>query len=158
MSDALTNVRRHVNITCARSQHYTKKSVFWLIKRTGCNMTLHIFQLFVEPNVILNVLKDIFLIRQFTYVCVFTQVAAGSKKPGEKVTSEGIDVALNPEEIDDLGAAAMQAKYDQTLKEQQSQLEKEDLSDMVAEHAAKQKVRVRGLSVTASLVKSLKAV
>jgi len=74
-------------------------------------------------------------------VCNFiTQVAAGSKKPGEKVTSEGIDVALNPEEIDDLGAAAMQAKYDQTLKEQQSQLEKEDLSDMVAEHAAKQKV------------------
>ena len=35
----------------------------------------------------------------------------------------------------------MQAKYDQTMREQQSQLEKEDLSDMVAEHAAKQKVR-----------------
>ena len=34
----------------------------------------------------------------------------------------------------------MQAKYDQTMREQQSQLEKEDLSDMVAEHAAKQKV------------------
>ena len=34
----------------------------------------------------------------------------------------------------------MQAKYDQTMREQQSQIEKEDLSDMVAEHAAKQKV------------------
>jgi len=48
-------------------------------------------------------------------------------------------VALNPEELD-LDTAAMQAKYDQTMREQQSQIEKEDLSDMVAEHAAKQKV------------------
>lgn len=47
---------------------------------------------------------------------------------------------MNPEELD-LDTAAMQAKYDQTLREQQSQLEKEDLSDMVAEHAAKQKVQ-----------------
>lgn len=48
---------------------------------------------------------------------------------------------MNPEELD-LDSAAMQAKYDQTMREQQSQLEKEDLSDMVAEHAAKQKVGV----------------
>ncbi|XP_060605446.1 splicing factor 3B subunit 2-like [Ruditapes philippinarum] len=67
-------------------------------------------------------------------------VPAGAKKPGEKVSTEGIEVALNPEELD-LDTAAMQAKYDQTLREQQSQLEKEDLSDMVAEHAAKQKKR-----------------
>lgn len=68
----------------------------------------------------------------------FLQVIAGKKdKPG----TEGIEVALNPEELD-LDTAAMQAKYDQTMREQQSQLEKEDLSDMVAEHAAKQKVRV----------------
>ncbi|KAK3587750.1 hypothetical protein CHS0354_042705 [Potamilus streckersoni] len=66
-----------------------------------------------------------------------------AKKPGEKVT-EGIEVALNPEELD-LDTAAMQAKYDQTLREQQSQLEKEDLSDMVAEHAAKQKKRKKQL-------------
>ena len=55
--------------------------------------------------------------------------------------TEGIEVALNPDELD-LDTAAMQAKYDQTVKEQQSQLEKEDLSDMVAEHAAKQKVNI----------------
>lgn len=48
-------------------------------------------------------------------------------------------MALNPEELD-LDSAAMQAKYDQTMREKQNQLEKEDLSDMVAEHAAKQKV------------------
>ena len=70
---------------------------------------------------------------------IYFQIPAGAKKPGEKVSTEGIEVALNPEELD-LDTAAMQAKYDQTLREQQSQLEKEDLSDMVAEHAAKQKV------------------
>ena len=59
------------------------------------------------------------------------------KKAGERLTVEGIEVALNPEELD-LDTAAMQAKYEQTVREQQSQLEKEDLSDMVAEHAAKQ--------------------
>ena len=64
----------------------------------------------------------------------FVQVG---KKAGERVTVEGIEVALNPEELD-LDTAAMQAKYEQTVREQQSQLEKEDLSDMVAEHAAKQ--------------------
>ena len=48
-----------------------------------------------------------------------------------------VEIALNPDELD-LDAASMQAKYDQTMREQQSQLEKEDLSDMVAEHAAKQ--------------------
>nr|XP_022332731.1 splicing factor 3B subunit 2-like [Crassostrea virginica] len=66
-----------------------------------------------------------------------TAVTAVKKdKPG----TEGIEVALNPEELD-MDTAAMQAKYDQTMREKQSQLEKEDLSDMVAEHAAKQKKR-----------------
>ena len=64
---------------------------------------------------------------------------AAGKKAAEKVTTEGIEVALNPEELD-LDTAAMTAKYEQTVREQQSQLEKEDLSDMLAEHAAKQKV------------------
>ena len=59
------------------------------------------------------------------------------KKTSEKVSAEGVEVALNPDELD-LDTAAMQAKYEQTVKEQQSHLEKEDLSDMVAEHAAKQ--------------------
>ena len=34
------------------------------------------------------------------------------------------------------------SRYEQQLKERESQLQKEDLSDMVAEHAAKQKVPV----------------
>jgi hypothetical protein len=62
------------------------------------------------------------------------------KKAGDKAgAAEGVEVTLNPEELD-LDTAAMQAKYDETMREQQSQLEKEDLSDMVAAHAAKQRV------------------
>lgn len=44
---------------------------------------------------------------------------------------------MNPEELD-LDTAAMQAKYDQTLREQQSHIEKDDLAEMVADHAARQ--------------------
>merc|ERR1719427_659438 len=51
-----------------------------------------------------------------------------------------IEVALNPEELD-LDPAEMAARYEQGVREQQSHLAKDrqDLSDMVAEHAAKQK-------------------
>ena len=34
----------------------------------------------------------------------------------------------------------IQFRYDEQIKERESQIRKEDLSDMVAEHAAKQKV------------------
>lgn len=47
-------------------------------------------------------------------------------------------LALDPSELD-LDTAAMAAKYEEQVREQQNQLEKEDFSDMVAEHAAKQK-------------------
>ncbi|GAB6022130.1 Splicing factor 3B subunit 2 [Chamberlinius hualienensis] len=53
-------------------------------------------------------------------------------------TDSGVDVALDPSELD-MDQATMTARYEQTLREQRSQLEKEDLSDMVAEHTAKQK-------------------
>lgn len=67
------------------------------------------------------------------------QVQPGKKGTEKGGTAEGVEVTLNPEELD-LDTAAMQAKYDETMREQQSQLEKEDLSDMVAAHAAKQRV------------------
>ena len=55
--------------------------------------------------------------------------------------SQGIEVALDPSELEQgaLDPASMTAKYEQTMKEQSSHLAKEDLSDMVAEHAARQK-------------------
>lgn len=49
---------------------------------------------------------------------------------------------MNPEELD-MDSNAMQAKYERTVRAQQTDVQKEDFSDMVAEHAAKaSKVRV----------------
>lgn len=45
-------------------------------------------------------------------------------------------VTLNPEELD-MDTTAMQAKYEQTVRAQQANIQKEDFSDMVAEHSAK---------------------
>jgi len=50
-----------------------------------------------------------------------------------------VELALNPEEIDMMDSETMAMRAEAALREQQSQLAKEDLSDMVAEHAAKQK-------------------
>merc|ERR1719167_1058666 len=50
-----------------------------------------------------------------------------------------VEMALNPEEIENMDSETMAIRAEAALKEQQSQLAKEDLSDMVAEHAAKQK-------------------
>ena len=51
---------------------------------------------------------------------------------------EGVEVALDPSELDLVDTDAMAQRYEERMRE--TQLEKEDLSDMVAEHAAKQKV------------------
>merc|ERR550517_178303 len=50
-----------------------------------------------------------------------------------------VEMALNPEEIENMDSETMAIRAEAALREQQSQLAKEDLSDMVAEHAAKQK-------------------
>lgn len=56
---------------------------------------------------------------------------------------QGVEVALAPEELE-LDPMAMTQKYEEHVREQQAQVEKEDFSDMVAEHAAKQKVGGHG--------------
>jgi splicing factor 3B subunit 2 len=62
------------------------------------------------------------------------------KKTAAGGGGDGVDVALDPQEIEEMGMdAATTAKYEQEMKEKQAFLEKEDLSDMVAEHAARQK-------------------
>jgi len=52
------------------------------------------------------------------------------------VEAEGIEIALNPEELE-MDSSAMAAKFEQQVREQQ--IGKEDFSDLVAEHAVKQK-------------------
>lgn len=68
-----------------------------------------------------------------------------SRKAGGGQESQGVEVALAPEELE-LDPMAMTQKYEEHVREQQAQVEKEDFSDMVAEHAAKQKVLRRTIS------------
>lgn len=49
---------------------------------------------------------------------------------------------MDPSELEGLDSESMAARYEQTLREQQGSSNKEDFSDMVAEHAAKQKVTI----------------
>lgn len=49
-----------------------------------------------------------------------------------------VELALDPSELD-MDSDAMAVRYEQQIRENQSQLQKEDLSDMLAEHVAKQK-------------------
>lgn len=61
------------------------------------------------------------------------------KQPSQPSAFEsGVELALNPEEVDLMDTDAMTARAEAALREQQASLAKEDLSDMVAEHAAKQ--------------------
>jgi len=65
---------------------------------------------------------------------------AGRKAAGGEY--QGVEVALAPEELE-LDPMAMTQKYEEHVREQQAQVAKEDFSDMVAEHAAKQKQKKR---------------
>lgn len=50
-----------------------------------------------------------------------------------------VELVLDPSELDLVDTEAMAARYEQQIREQQSQLQKEDLSDMLADHVARQK-------------------
>uniref|UniRef100_A0A182N944 PSP proline-rich domain-containing protein n=1 Tax=Anopheles dirus TaxID=7168 RepID=A0A182N944_9DIPT len=65
--------------------------------------------------------------------------AAGGGRGRVPVDREGtVELALDPSELD-LDNEAMAQRYEQQMREQQSHLQKEDLSDMLAEHVARQK-------------------
>ncbi|XP_038643393.1 splicing factor 3B subunit 2 [Scyliorhinus canicula] len=72
---------------------------------------------------------------------IYDMSAVMSRK-GTAPETQGIEVALAPEELE-LDPMAMTQKYEERVREQQAQVEKEDFSDMVAEHAAKQKQKKR---------------
>merc|ERR1719397_2344933 len=61
------------------------------------------------------------------------------KRTGKGGRDTAVEMTLNPEEIENMDSETMAIRAEQALREQQNQLAKEDLSDMVAEHAAKQK-------------------
>uniref|UniRef100_A0A4W5Q257 Splicing factor 3b, subunit 2 n=1 Tax=Hucho hucho TaxID=62062 RepID=A0A4W5Q257_9TELE len=68
--------------------------------------------------------------------------AMAGRKAGGGQESQGVEVALAPEELE-LDPMAMTQKYEEHVRNQEAQVEKEDFSDMVAEHAAKQKQKKR---------------
>uniref|UniRef100_A0A3P8UD22 Splicing factor 3b, subunit 2 n=1 Tax=Cynoglossus semilaevis TaxID=244447 RepID=A0A3P8UD22_CYNSE len=76
-----------------------------------------------------------------THIYEMSGSMAGRKTGGSQ-ESQGVEVALAPEELE-LDPMAMTQKYEEHVREQQAQVEKEDFSDMVAEHAAKQKQKKR---------------
>ena len=52
---------------------------------------------------------------------------------GKRQDGSTVELALDPSELD-LDSDAMQARYESQMREQQSHLQKEDLSDVVADH------------------------
>jgi len=76
----------------------------------------------------------------------------GRGAPGSEGT---VELALDPSELDLVDTDAMAARYEQQLREQQSHLQKEDLSDMLADHVARQKVRKIALVITFKIQLSL---
>ncbi|ROT85099.1 putative splicing factor 3B subunit 2 isoform X3 [Penaeus vannamei] len=68
--------------------------------------------------------------------------AAGVGGAAARSAPQGVEVALDPSELDLVDTDAMAARYEATLREQQKG-EEEDFSDMVAEHAAKQRNKRR---------------
>merc|ERR1711911_331767 len=67
------------------------------------------------------------------------EMGGGAAASGAQKSSGGVELSLDPSELEGLDSESMAARYEQTLREQQSNLAKEDFSDMVAEHTAKQK-------------------
>lgn len=65
--------------------------------------------------------------------------ATAAVRSGTVAEREGmVELALDPSELD-MDNDAMAQRYEQQMREQQSHLQKEDLSDMLAEHVARQK-------------------
>ncbi|XP_067001298.1 splicing factor 3B subunit 2 [Anabrus simplex] len=76
---------------------------------------------------------------------IYDMTGAGAPPPGVAPPRRGpegpgtVELALDPSELDLVDTDAMAVRYEQQIREQQSQLQKEDLSDMLADHVARQK-------------------
>ncbi|XP_063801241.1 splicing factor 3B subunit 2 isoform X2 [Pseudophryne corroboree] len=70
------------------------------------------------------------------------EMSTALSRRGAPTEPQGVEVALAPEELE-MDPSAMTQKYEERVREAQEQVQKEDFSDMVAEHAAKQKQKKR---------------
>ncbi|KAM4723060.1 splicing factor 3B subunit 2-like [Rhinophrynus dorsalis] len=69
-------------------------------------------------------------------------ITTAISRRGAPTEPQGVEIALAPEELE-MDPSAMTQKYEERVREAQEQVQKEDFSDMVAEHAAKQKQKKR---------------
>lgn len=76
-----------------------------------------------------------------THIYDVTAGQPGSSAPRRPGGPATVELALDPSELDLVDTEAMAARYEQQIRQQQSQLQKEDLTDMVVEHVSRQKVR-----------------
>lgn len=67
--------------------------------------------------------------------------APGAPGPAKRAPAlpSSVELALDPSELDLVDTDAMAVRYEQQMREQAGGLQKEDLSDMLAEHVARQK-------------------
>lgn len=70
--------------------------------------------------------------------------------PATQGVDAGVEVSLNPEDLDLADQKGLEKKYEEQLRKQTRgrQDEDEDFSDMVAEHSAKQNVCVSNICYT----------
>lgn len=77
---------------------------------------------------------------------------AANRRAGHVEREGMVELALNPDELE-MDNEAMAQRYEQQMREQQSHLQKEDLSDMLAEHVARQKSKRKRQQTTTTTQK-----
>lgn len=69
-----------------------------------------------------------------------TSIPVGPLGSAKRPDGGMVELTLDPSELDLVDTDAMAARYEQQIRQQQSNIQKEDLSDVVAEHISRQKV------------------
>jgi hypothetical protein len=70
-------------------------------------------------------------------------ITGSDRKDKLGLASKTVDIALNPEELESMDAETLKRKFEEGSKASKVQGSKEDLSDMVAEHADRHSKRSR---------------
>ncbi|KAJ1652388.1 hypothetical protein IWQ61_007262 [Dispira simplex] len=77
-----------------------------------------------------------FMGSQHKYTMAVPEISQG--KPDRSVAGSGVQLALDPSEMESLTEASLRARYEATVQGENAQDQHEDFSDLVAEHTTKQ--------------------
>lgn len=78
----------------------------------------------------------------------------GTTSEGVEARTSGVEVALDPSELE-LEPEAVAARYERHLREQRPGKAPEDLSDMLADHVARQKV-INNFNLSSTIINLIK--